>query len=93
MVVVLVVVFSHSFSVKEIQKNRLLPRSSKSYSEDFLKKQNKVCIEIMEDGNNSSSEVSFGQEVLRGRKTDIQEDTRMFLHSTKVQGSANRMLI
>lgn len=53
----------HSFSVEEIQKGRSLLKSSKSYPEDFLKKQNGTDAAIMEDGDNSSSGVSSDQEV------------------------------
>lgn len=53
----------HSFSVEEIQKGRSLLKSSKSYPEDFLKKQNGSDLATMEDGDNSSSGVSSDQEV------------------------------
>lgn len=49
----------HSFSVDEIQKGRSLLRSSKSYPDDFLKKQ----AAALEDGDNSSSGVSSDQEI------------------------------
>lgn len=53
----------HSFSVEEIQKGRSLLKSSKSYPEDFLKKQNGSDAANIEDGDNSSSGVSSDQEV------------------------------
>ncbi|XP_017769648.1 PREDICTED: SH3 and multiple ankyrin repeat domains protein 3 isoform X2 [Nicrophorus vespilloides] len=49
----------HSFSVDEIQKGRSQLKSSKSYPDDFLKKQ----AAALEDGDNSSSGVSSDQEV------------------------------
>lgn len=75
----------HSFSVEEIQKGKSLLKSSKSYPEDFLKKQNEVGIGTMEDGDNSSSGVSSDQEVPTGGETNVQEHTSVTLPSTKVQ--------
>lgn len=63
----------HSFSVEEIQKGRLLLKSSKSYPEDFLKKQNGSDATIMEDGDNSSSGVSSDQEVPTGSSIEYSE--------------------
>ncbi|XP_015834869.1 SH3 and multiple ankyrin repeat domains protein 3 isoform X3 [Tribolium castaneum] len=71
----------HSFSVEEIQKGKSLLKSSKSYPEDFLKKQNEVA--TMEDGDNSSSGVSSDQEVPTGGETIVQEHNSMTLPSPK----------
>ncbi|XP_044255873.1 SH3 and multiple ankyrin repeat domains protein 3 isoform X3 [Tribolium madens] len=72
----------HSFSVEEIQKGKSLLKSSKSYPEDFLKKQNEVAIE---DGDNSSSGVSSDQEVPTGAETTVQDHNSMTLPSSKTQ--------
>lgn len=53
----------HSFSVEEIQKGRSLLKSSKSYPDDFLKKDKDLGVGAIEDGDNSSSGVSSDQEV------------------------------
>ncbi|XP_066154300.1 SH3 and multiple ankyrin repeat domains protein 2 isoform X7 [Euwallacea fornicatus] len=55
----------HSFSVEEIQKTRSQLKSSKSYPDDFFKKQNasSAKMEAAEDGDNSSSGVSSDQEI------------------------------
>lgn len=76
----------HSFSVEEIQKGKSLLKSSKSYPEDFLKKQNDVAIATIEDGDNSSSGVSSDQEVPTGNETiNVQEHNSMTLPSPKTQ--------
>jgi SH3/ankyrin repeat-containing protein len=76
----------HSFSVEEIQKGKSLLKSSKSYPEDFLKKQNEVALATMEDGDNSSSGVSSDQEVPTGGETlTVQEHNSMTLPSPKTQ--------
>lgn len=48
--------------MEEIQKGKSRLKSSKSYPDDFLKKQKEVEIAI-EDGDNSSSGVSSDQEI------------------------------
>ncbi|XP_060530201.1 SH3 and multiple ankyrin repeat domains protein 3 isoform X2 [Cylas formicarius] len=53
----------HSFNVEEIQKCRSQLKSSKSYPDDFFKKQAKTDKIDAEDGDNSSSGVSSDQEV------------------------------
>lgn len=82
----------HSFSVEEIQKGRSLLKSSKSYPEDFLKKQNGSDAATMEDGDNSSSGVSSDQEVPTGSSGDYSserlsshEHSSMTLPSPKTQ--------
>lgn len=80
----------HSFSVDEIQKGRSLLKSSKSYPEDFLKKQNGSDAVNMEDGDNSSSGVSSDQEVPAGSSVDYSdrvshEQASMTLPSPKIQ--------
>ncbi|XP_063927953.1 protein shank isoform X4 [Zophobas morio] len=76
----------HSFSVEEIQKGKSLLKSSKSYPEDFLKKQNELAIATIEDGDNSSSGVSSDQEVPSGNETlNAQEHNSMTLPSPKTQ--------
>lgn len=80
----------HSFSVEEIQKGRLLLKSSKSYPEDFLKKQNGADAAILEDGDNSSSGVSSDQEVPPGGPSEYgdrlsHEHSSMTLPSPKTQ--------
>lgn len=60
----------HSFSVDEIQKVRTQLKSSKSYPNDFLIKQQKHSEEVAaEDCDNSSSGVSSDQEVPVGPPT------------------------
>ncbi|RZB49894.1 SH3 and multiple ankyrin repeat domains protein 3, partial [Asbolus verrucosus] len=71
----------HSFSVEEIQKGKSLLKSSKSYPEDFLKKQNEVGIAVIEDGDNSSSGVSSDQEVPTGGNSECSETVTTHEHS------------
>lgn len=73
----------HSFSVEEIQKGRLLLKSSKSYPDDFLKKANEGDIVNLEDGDNSSSGVSSDQEVPAGTSADYNESSTVNLSSNK----------
>ncbi|CAH0560754.1 unnamed protein product [Brassicogethes aeneus] len=61
-----------SFSVDEIQKGRSRLRSSKSYPDDFLKKQ-KESGAILEDGDNSSSGVSSDQEITGSINSEYSE--------------------
>ncbi|CAH1977635.1 unnamed protein product [Acanthoscelides obtectus] len=58
----------HSFSVEEIQRGRLLLKSSKSYPDELLKKQKEPDGKDghLEDGDNSSSGVSSDQETAAG---------------------------
>lgn len=72
----------HSFSVEEIQKGRSLLKSSKSYPEDFLKKQNGSDAATMEDGDNSSSGVSSDQEVPTGGSVEYSERLSSHEHSS-----------
>lgn len=80
----------HSFSVEEIQKGRSLLKSSKSYPEDFLKKQNGSDPVMLEDGDNSSSGVSSDQEVPASGSAEYSdrlshEHSSMTLPSPKTQ--------
>lgn len=80
----------HSFSVEEIQKGRSLLKSSKSYPEDFLKKQNGSESLTLEDGDNSSSGVSSDQEIPAGNSVEYSdrmshEHSSMTLPSPKTQ--------
>lgn len=61
----------HSFSVEEIQKGRLLLKSSKSYPDDFLKKKKEGGCPVDPDGDNSSSGVSSDQEVPMGNPNEL----------------------
>lgn len=71
----------HSFSVDEIQKVRTQLKSSKSYPNDFLIKQQKHSEEVpAEDCDNSSSGVSSDQEVPVGPPTAF--DDRINDHSS-----------
>lgn len=64
----------HSFSVDEIQKVRTQLKSSKSYPNDFLIKQQKHSEEVAaEDCDNSSSGVSSDQEVPAGPSSAFEE--------------------
>ncbi|XP_049825338.1 SH3 and multiple ankyrin repeat domains protein 2 isoform X3 [Aethina tumida] len=64
----------HSFSVEEIQKGRSMLRSSKSYPDDFLKKQNDAGGGVaLEDGDNSSSGVSSDQEITGSMNSEYTE--------------------
>lgn len=76
----------HSFSVEEIQKGRLLLKSSKSYPDDFLKKANEGDMAALEDGDNSSSGVSSDQEVPTGVSTDF-PDNNLNTNTNKNQRS------
>ncbi|KAL1509531.1 hypothetical protein ABEB36_004246 [Hypothenemus hampei] len=60
----------HSFSVEEIQKTRSQLKSSKSYPDDFFKKQTGDKMEAVEDGDNSSSGVSSDQEITNISNTE-----------------------
>lgn len=78
----------HSFSVEEIQRGRMLLKSSKSYPDDLLKKQ-KEAEAVLEDGDNSSSGVSSDQEITSGVNNDyneriLPEQNSMTLPSPKV---------
>lgn len=81
----------HSFSVDEIQKVRTQLKSSKSYPNDFLIKQQKHSEEVVaEDCDNSSSGVSSDQEVPVGPPTAFDdrlstEHNSMTLPSPKTQ--------
>lgn len=81
----------HSFSVDEIQKVRTQLKSSKSYPNDFLLKQQKHSEEVVvEDCDNSSSGVSSDQEVPVGPPTAFDDrlsadQTSMTLPSPKNQ--------
>ncbi|KAG5896565.1 hypothetical protein JTB14_010394 [Gonioctena quinquepunctata] len=61
----------HSFSVEEIQKGRMLLKSSKSYPDNLLKKHKDS--EAVEDGDNSSSGVSSDQEITTCANSDFNE--------------------
>lgn len=68
----------HSFSVDEIQKTRSKLKSSKSYPDDFFKKQTGPSgdiAETVEDGDNSSSGVSSDQEITNVSNSDYQSNT------------------
>lgn len=59
-----------SFTVDEIQKGRSLLKSSKSYPDDFFRKQDDSRLE---DGDNSSSGVSSDQEAVGTSNTDYHD--------------------
>lgn len=80
------------FSVEEIQKTRSQLKSSKSYPDDFFKKQHGSSekIEAVEDGDNSSSGVSSDQEVTNVSNTEY--DPNHVSSSVKVQRSQASLL-
>lgn len=71
----------HSFSVEEIQRGRMLLKSSKSYPDDLLKKQ-KEGDGPLEDGDNSSSGVSSDQEITTGANTEYSESRIVLEHNS-----------
>lgn len=88
----------HSFSVDEIQKVRTQLKSSKSYPNDFLLKQQKQGEVVPEDCDNSSSGVSSDQEIPVGPPTAFDdrlsgstEHSSMTLPSSKAQHGQQRM--
>lgn len=85
---------AHSFSVEEIQKVKTQLKSSKSYPNDFLKKQSEIDEVVVEDGDNSSSGVSSDQEIPSGapatfddRLPNEHSSATMTLPSPKTQQS------
>lgn len=79
----------HSFSVEEIQKTRLQLKSSKSYPDDFFKKQNAAGekMEAVEDGDNSSSGVSSDQEITNLSNSEYHPNTDSAVKIQRPQAS------
>ncbi|CAH1128889.1 unnamed protein product [Ceutorhynchus assimilis] len=83
-----------SFSAEEIQKTRLQLKSSKSYPNDFFKKQtSSEKMEVVEDGDNSSSGVSSDQEITNVSGSDYyQNNNNNGDSSVKLQRSQASLL-
>ncbi|XP_048517677.1 protein shank isoform X9 [Dendroctonus ponderosae] len=80
---------AHSFSVEEIQKTRLQLKSSKSYPDDFFKKQSEGSekMEVVEDGDNSSSGVSSDQEITTVSSSEYHPSTDSSAKTQRPQAS------
>uniref|UniRef100_A0AAR5P7P9 PDZ domain-containing protein n=1 Tax=Dendroctonus ponderosae TaxID=77166 RepID=A0AAR5P7P9_DENPD len=83
---------AHSFSVEEIQKTRLQLKSSKSYPDDFFKKQSEGSekMEVVEDGDNSSSGVSSDQEITTVSSSEYHPSTDSSAKTQRPQASLRK---